>query len=83
VNGWILGYIIGGAVVVVVVLVLLALLIEARRTADKAEQITAQLRVGRDRSDALAEIDTTARRVARITTLASRARSVLAQGGHP
>jgi len=78
-NGWILGYLIGGAVVVVVVLVLVALIVEARRTAEKAKEIAAQLRVARDRSDALAGLDTTVRTVARITTASAAARSALAE----
>ena len=82
-NGWILGFIIGGVVVLVVVLVLLALIVEARHTADKAEEIAAGLRVARDRSDALGAIDTTAGSVERITTLAATARSVLATGRRP
>jgi hypothetical protein len=83
VNGWIVGYIIGGAVVVVVVLTLLALIAYARRTAEKAEEIAAQLRVARDRSDALSEIDTTVRTVARITTASSMARMALVEGRRP
>ena len=82
-NGWILGYIIGGVVVVVVVLVLVGLIVEARRTAQKAEEIAAQLRVAGDRSDALAGLDTTVRTVARITTASATARMALAEGRRP
>lgn len=80
-NGWIVGYLVGGIVVVVVVLVLLALIIEARRTAIKAEEIAAGLRVARDRSDPLQALEDTAGAVERITELAATARSVLAGGG--
>jgi len=82
-SGWILGYIIGCVVVVVVLLVLLALIVEARRTAEKAEEVAAQLRVARDRSDALTRLDTTVHTVKRVTMASATARTALAEGRRP
>ncbi len=80
-NGWILGYIIGGVVVAVVVLVLLMLILGARRTAEKAEAIASGLRVARDRSASLRDLDAAAMATMRVRKAALVARSVLAERG--
>ncbi|CAN5438523.1 hypothetical protein BH18ACT8_BH18ACT8_00960 [soil metagenome] len=79
-NGWILGYIIGGAVVVAVVLLLLLMIVGARRTAEKAEAIESHLLEARDRTAALGEVATTALTAERIVDAASRARVALSGG---
>jgi Sec-independent protein translocase protein TatA len=81
VNGWIVGYLIGGVVVVVVVVVLLLMILGARRVAEKAEQIVAALHDARDGTAALREVHTTVDTADRIVAAAAAARGVLSGGG--
>ena len=76
-NGWILGYLIGGAVVLVVVAVLLLMIRGAARTAGKAEAILAGLHDARDGTAALWEVHTTVATAERIVAAAAAARGAL------
>lgn len=76
-NGWILGYLIGGVVVVVVVAVLLLMIRGASRTAQKAEAILAGLNDARDGTAALWEVHTTVATAERIVAAAAAARGAL------
>lgn len=78
-NGWILGYVIGAVVVAVVVAVLLMMIVGARRTAAKAEDIVAGLLVARDRTAPLRDLWATATTAERIVRGATAARSALAE----
>jgi hypothetical protein len=80
VNGWILGFVIGGIVAVVVV-VLLMLISSARRTAQKAEAIASALRVAHTNSAALHDLENIPPATARMHRAAADARSALAGGG--
>jgi hypothetical protein len=83
VTGWILGYVIGVVVVVVVVAVLGLMIIGARRTAAKVEQIVLALRAARDGTAALWQVQTTARAAERIVDAAAAARSALTPSVRP
>lgn len=80
-NGWILGYLIGGVVVVVVVAVLLLMIRGAKRTAEKAEAILAGLHAARDNTAALWEVEGTVATAERIVAAAAAARVALSGGG--
>lgn len=80
-NSWILGYIIGAVVVAVVVVVLALMIVGARRTADKAEAIAADLRVARDRTGPLRDLADTSGAVRRIGAAATAARLTLQERG--
>jgi hypothetical protein len=73
-DGWMLGFAIGGAVVVVVVLLLLVLISLAGRIAGRAEAILAALHAARDNTAGLGELTKTKRAVARINAGATTAR---------
>lgn len=79
--GWIVGYVIGAIVVVVVVAVLLLMIRGARKAADQAEAIVAQLHLARDRSSGLWDVAGTVGGARRITTAAAAARQHLEGGG--
>jgi tRNA A37 N6-isopentenylltransferase MiaA len=79
-NGWVLGYIIGGAVVVLVVVLLLLMIAGARRTAQAAEEIEHHLLEARDRTAALWEVHTTVATAERIVDAATQARIALSGG---
>lgn len=79
-NGWVLGYIIGGVVVAVVVVVLLLLIWSARRTALKAEAIASALRVAHTNSLVLHDLDKVPTATARVRHAAADARSTLSAG---
>jgi len=76
-NGWILGYVIGGVVVLVVVAVLLLMIRGAARTAGKAEAILAGLHDARDGTAALWQVHTTVSTAERIVAAAAAARGAL------
>ena len=76
-NGWILGYVIGGVVVLVVVAVLLLMIRGAARTAVKAEAILVGLRDARDGTAALWQVHTTVATAERIVAAAAAARGAL------
>ena len=80
-NPWMVGYIVGAVVVVVVVVVLLLLILGARRTAQKAEEITTALQAAREHSAALRDLDATAAAVQRIRRAAGDTRGALTPGG--
>lgn len=82
-NGWILGYLIGGVVVVVVVAVLLMMIVGARRTAEKAEAILGALNDARDGTAALRDVHTTVATAERIVASAAAARGVLSGEASP
>lgn len=77
-NGWIMGYVIGGVVVVVVVVVLLLMIAGARRTAQKVEAILVGLQDARDGTAALWDVHTTVATAERIVAAAAAARASLA-----
>lgn len=79
-NGWILGYLIGGLVTVVVVVVLLLMIRGARRTAGRAEAILAALHDTRDATAALWAVGTTVATAERIVAAAAAAREALTEG---
>lgn len=76
-NGWILGYVVGGVVVAVVVVVLLLLIRSTRRTAQKAEAIASALRVADTHSAALHDLENVPVAVGRAHRAAAAARSAL------
>ncbi len=76
-NGWILGYLIGGVVVLVVVAVLLMMIIGARRTAEKAEAVLAGLNQTRDGTAGLWQLGATVSTAERIVAAAADARASL------
>lgn len=80
-NGWIIGYIVGGVVVVVVVTVLLLMIVGIRRTAEKAEAIVAALHEARDGTAGLWLVADTSHTAGTITTAAMAARRGLTPGG--
>lgn len=80
-NGWIVGYIVGGAVVLVVVAVLLAMISGARKTAEKAEAIVVGLLAARDGTAGLWGLGTTVPTADRIVAAAAAARISLTPGG--
>lgn len=80
-NGWILGWIIGGAVVVVVVVLLLLLIQGAARAAAKAEAVLAALDEAKVNTLPLWEVDTTNQVASRIVVAATAARQFLASKG--
>lgn len=79
-NGWILGYVVGGVVVAVVVLVLLMMIVGARRTAQKVEAVLVGLNDVRDGTAGLWKVGDTATTVERIVTAAAAARASLTPG---
>ncbi len=79
-EGWLLGYTIGGVVVVIVVVLLLLMIVGARRTATKAEAILAGLHEARDGTAPLWELQTTVATAGRIVAAATGAREELAAG---
>lgn len=80
-NGWILGYVIGGVVVLVVVGVLLLMIAGARRTAEKAEAVLAGLNDVRDSTEGLWQVQATVSIAERIVAAAADARISLTPGG--
>jgi hypothetical protein len=80
-DGWVIGFAIGGVVAVVVVVLLLLLIRGARRVLGKAEAILAALHAARDNTAGLWELPTTNATVTRITTAAGDARGALEQRG--
>ncbi|MGI8535508.1 MAG: hypothetical protein ACR2K2_03240 [Mycobacteriales bacterium] len=80
-NGWILGYLIGGVVVLVVVAVLLLMITGARHTAEKAEAILAGLQSARDGTAPLWQLGATVKTAERIVAAAASARTSLTPGG--
>lgn len=80
-NGWILGYVVGGVVVLVVVAVLLMLIVGARRTAERAEAVLAALNDARDGTAGLWQLGATVSTAERIVAAAADARTSLTPGG--
>ena len=80
-DGWIIGYIAGGAVVVVVAFVLIVMIAGARRAASKAEAILAALEDARDGTAALWALQDTKVTAGRIVAAAAAARRGLAGEG--
>ena len=80
-NGWVIGYITGGAVVVVVALVLIVMIVSARRAAGRAEAILEALVEARDRTAALWALQDTRVTAGRIVAAAAAARRGLAGEG--
>jgi hypothetical protein len=80
-NGWVLGFIIGGVVALAVVILLLLMIRGARRVLGKAEAILAALHAARDNTAGLWELPTTNAAVGRIVEAATDARVALEQRG--
>jgi hypothetical protein len=80
-NGWVLGFAIGGVVALAVVVLLLLLIRGARRVLGKAEAILAALHAARDNTAGLWELPDTNATVGRIVTAATDARVALEQRG--
>ncbi len=79
-DGWIIGFIVGGTVVLVVVAVLLMMINGARRTAEKTEAIVAALHDARDGTEALWKLQDTVATAERIVAAAADARISLTPG---
>ncbi|MDQ3146992.1 MAG: hypothetical protein M3R01_08705 [Actinomycetota bacterium] len=77
-SGWVLGWIIGGAIVVVVVALLLLMIRGAARAAGKAEAVLAALDEAKVNTLPLWEVDTTNQVATRIVEAATAAREHLA-----
>ena len=77
-NGWLIGWAIGGAVVVIVVVLLLLMIRGASRAGDKAEEILAALQEARDNTAGLWKVADTNAAAARIVGAAGTAREALA-----
>ncbi len=77
-EGWLLGYTIGGVVVVIVVVLLLLMIVGARRTAAKAEAILAAVIEARDNTRGLWAVSGTNIAATRIVAAATAAREALA-----
>lgn len=80
-NGWVIGFAIGGVVVLVVVVLLLLMILLARRAAEKAEAILAALEEARDNTAGLWQVDTTNTVAGRIVEAAGQARAALEEKG--
>jgi hypothetical protein len=80
-NGWVLGFIIGGVVALAVVILLLLMIRGAKRVLGKAEAILAALHAARDNTAGLWELPTTNAAVGRIVEAATDARVALEQRG--
>lgn len=80
-NGWIVGFVIGGVVVVALVAVLLLMISGAGRTAEKAEEIVGALHDARDGTAALWQVRDTVSTADRIVEAAASARAALSPGG--
>jgi hypothetical protein len=80
-DGWVLGFIIGGVVALAVVVLLLLLIRGAKRVLGKAEAILAALYAARDNTAGLWELPETNATVGRIVTAATDARVALEQRG--
>lgn len=79
-NGWLIGWAIGGAVVVIVVALLLLMIRGASRAGDEAEEILAALQEARDNTAGLWKVADTNGAAARIVGAAADARKALAGG---
>lgn len=79
-NGWLIGWAIGGAVVVIVVVLLLLMIRGASRAGDKTEEILAALQDARDNTSGLWKVADTNQTAARIVGAAATAREALAGG---
>ncbi len=80
-DGWVIGFAIGGVVALVVVVLLLLMIRGARRVLGKAEAILVALQAARDHTDGLWELPTTNATVGRIVDAATDARVALEQRG--
>ena len=80
-DGWIIGFIVGGVVVLAVVVLLLLMIVGARRTAEKAEAIVDALHEARDGTEALWKLEDTVATADRIVAAAADARISLTPGG--
>lgn len=80
-DGWVLGFAIGGVVVVAVVVLLLLMIRGARRVLAKAEAILSALHAARDNTAGLWELPDTNQTLERIVGAASAARGALEQRG--
>jgi hypothetical protein len=76
-TGWIIGYVVAGALIVVVVVLLLLMIRGAHRAAVKAESILEALEASRDNTEPLWAVDDVNRAVERITAGASAVRQHL------
>lgn len=80
-TGWVIGYVVAGAVIVVVVVLLLLMIRGAQRAAVKAESILAALEASRDNTEPLWAVDDVNNAVERITAGAAAVREHLAAKG--
>lgn len=79
-NGWLIGWAIGGAVVVIVVALLLLMIRGASRAGDKTEEILVALQDAHRNTAGLWKVDQTNVTAARIVAAAGTAREALAAG---
>lgn len=79
-TGWLIGYIIGGAVVVIVAVLALILIAQARRIGSQAGEILAALEAARDNTDGLWEVDTINRSLDDVRATARQARLTVSGG---
>lgn len=75
--GWVIGYVIGGAVVLVVVVLLLLMIAGARKVGKQAEAILASLLEARDSTAGMWAIDATNEALDRTVYAARAARETL------
>lgn len=81
-NGWLIGWAIGGLVVAIVVVLLLLMISGASRAGDKAEEILAALEEARANTAGLWKVADTNAAAARIVGAAATARRALAGEEH-
>jgi len=79
-TGWVIGYVVGGALIAVVVVLLLLMIRGAHRAAAKAESILAALEESRDNTEPLWAVNDVNVAVERITAGATAVREHLADG---
>lgn len=79
-NGWLIGWAIGGAVVVIVVALLLLMIRGVSQAADKAEEIVVALQDAHRNTAGLWKVENTNVAAARIVDAAATARETLAGG---
>lgn len=81
-TGWLIGYIIGGAVVVIVAVLAITLILQARKIGAQAADILRALEAGRDNTAGLWEVDDVNRSLDTVRKSARSARLTLT-GGEP
>lgn len=79
-DGWVIGFAIGGAVVLVVVILLVTLILLARKIGGKAEDILEALQSARENTTGLGALTQTNETADRIVAGATTARETIERG---